>query len=507
MENEDKMQAPFFGVEPTTYSLPRPLENQRFSRSPSVPDVEATIPLSHIAYGGLTVSLISSDLYCPMTMSARTKYAMPIRGGSGTSTELLLLDFLKDVLEGKKGNYALHTIFKRSPMAPDGRGLFARTCQGTLRSFELISSEISSRDPAQVAAAGMFLFTDRFPSDLGLEKRRMDAIKMRVGSSDPLSRVLKANSSEQVPQKAALASAPDWLKDILSSSLGEDFRGVLADSLLPPKYLVARANSLLTDREGSLKELMDARVWAEASELDPDAILLLDGTSVDSLQAYREGRLEVQDLSSQLVCRLAVKGMTTGKVIDACAGNGGKTLALSAMMGNKGNLVSMDNNERSLSRLRQRARRAQVWNYQRVHVKGDAELEPYKDWADVVLVDAPCSGLGTLRRNPDIKLHLDREQVSKFPMIQLDLLRTYSNLVRPGGRLIYSTCTLNRSENEGVVNSFLSEAKGFELKDAHDLMPDLPKDLFRGPFFQILPADDRSGFYAAFMIKSKDTVS
>jgi len=322
--------------------------------------------------------------------------------GTGASMELLLLDFLRSVHEGKKGNYALHAIFKNNAMPPDRRSRFARACQGTLRLHDLIASEITSRDPVQLTAAGTFLFTDRFPSDLRLEKRRLEAIKMRVRSSDPLSRVLKASSSDQVPQKASLASAPDWLKDILSSSLGEDFRKVLADSLLPPRYLGARANTLLTDREGLIKELRKAKVWVEGSELDPDGVKLLDGTSVDSLQAYREGRLEVQDLSSQLVCRLAVAGPAPSKVIDACAGNGGKTLALSALMGNKGNLVSMDTNERSLSRLRQRGRRAQIWNYQRVHVKGDEELEPYRNWADVVLVDAPCSGLGSLRRNPDI---------------------------------------------------------------------------------------------------------
>jgi 16S rRNA (cytosine967-C5)-methyltransferase len=324
---------------------------------------------------------------------------------------------------------------------------------------------------------------------------------MRVRGSDPLSRVLKASSSDQVPQKASLASAPDWLKDILSSSLGEDFRKVLADSLLPPRYLGGRANTLLTDREGLIKELKKAKVWVEGSELDPDGVKLLDGTSVDSLQAYREGRLEVQDLSSQLVCRLAVAGPAPSKVIDACAGNGGKTLALSALMGNKGALISMDNNERSLSRLRQRGRRAQVWNYQRVHVKGDEALEPYRNWADVVLVDAPCSGLGTLRRNPDIKLHLNRDQIIAFPALQLSLLKVYSRMVKAGGRLVYSTCTLNRAENEGVVNSFLSEAKGFELKDAQNLAPSLPKDLFRGPFFQPLPSEDRSGFFAAILLK------
>jgi 16S rRNA (cytosine967-C5)-methyltransferase len=252
-----------------------------------------------------------------------------------------------------------------------------------------------------------------------------------------------------------------------------------------------------------LDELKKENVRAVASDLDMNALLLPEGTSIDSLSSYREGRLEVQDISSQLVCRLAIAGMGATRVIDACAGNGGKTLALAALMQNKGSLISMDTNERSLARLRQRGRRAQVWNYQRAHVKGWDDLRPYEGWADVVLVDAPCSGLGTLRRNPDIKLHLDREQVSKFPMVQLDLLRTYSKMVRPGGRLVYSTCTLNRSENEGVVNSFLSESKGFELKDAHNLLPDLPKDLFRGPFFQPLPADDRSGFYAAFMMKSE----
>jgi 16S rRNA (cytosine967-C5)-methyltransferase len=119
----------------------------------------------------------------------------------------------------------------------------------------------------------------------------------------------------------------------------------------------------------------------------------------------------------------------------------------------------------------------------------------------MVLVDAPCSGLGTMRRNPDIKLHLTRDRLREFPQIQLPLLATYSRLVAKGGRLVYSTCTLNPDENEKVVYRFTAEHPEFTIVDASGLMPDLPGGMFRGPFFHPMPGADRSGFFSAIMRK------
>jgi 16S rRNA (cytosine967-C5)-methyltransferase len=212
--------------------------------------------------------------------------------------------------------------------------------------------------------------------------------------------------------------------------------------------------------------------------------------------------MEVQDISSQIACRLSIAGIDPKRVIDACAGNGGKTLALAALMQNKGVLISIDTNEKALLRTRQRARRAQVWNYQRLALKDEKDLDQYKDWADMVLVDGPCSGLGTMRRNPDIKLHLTQEKLREFPSIQMPIVESYSRLVSKGGRLVYSTCTLNPEENEKIVYRFTSKHPEFSILPARSLIPDLPKEMFRGQFFYPMPSEDHSGFFAAIMKRS-----
>jgi 16S rRNA (cytosine967-C5)-methyltransferase len=413
--------------------------------------------------------------------------------------EVLLKRFIEDVRDGSKSNSAMHSILRGSHLAPERRSALIRACNGDLRYWYLISDEIRSEDPLQMAAAGMMLFTDWFPGGIGIPRERLSVIKERLNGSGTIRGAMGAKEAKQVPEKAALMSVPSFIKDHLYISYGETAREVLSDALLPPKYLGVRTNTLVMDRDGLASELNIEGVNATRSELDPDALLIPDGSAVDKLTAYRDGHMEVQDISSQIACRIALAGIEGKKVIDACAGNGGKTLSLAALMQNKGVLISIDPNERSLLRTRQRARRAQVWNYQRLHLKSEKDLDPYIGWADMVLVDGPCSGLGTMRRNPDIKLHLTQEQFRRFPDIQLPLLRTYSRLVAKSGRLVYSTCTLNPDENEKLIYRFNAEHPEFKIVPAKDLIPDLPRDLFRGPFFYPMPSEERSGFFAAIM--------
>ena len=192
-----------------------------------------------------------------------------------------------------------------------------------------------------------------------------------------------------------------------------------------------------------------------------------------ALKAFKAGLFEVQDEGSQLIAEAC--GAKPGQlVIDACAGAGGKTLALAAQMENKGRLVACDRDGRRLLELKQRARRAGAHNWEPRTVaegaSGTARIADLVGKADVVLIDAPCSGLGALRRNPDARWRLDEAEVDSFPPRQKEILERYAALVRPGGRLVYATCSINQRENEEVRAHFLAGHREFEPIDPSELL-------------------------------------
>ncbi|MDG6224178.1 MAG: RsmB/NOP family class I SAM-dependent RNA methyltransferase [Candidatus Thermoplasmatota archaeon] len=411
-----------------------------------------------------------------------------------------LKDFITSVLSGEKSNRSLHRILKYSNLDDRSRSRVAISCYSYLRWHHIFTKEIGSADPNELAMAASMVFLKEMPKDHDLFWERRKAIKATVERSKILPAITSIDRREDVSDNIASSSVPEFISSTLINSLGkEKAYDALADSLLHPRYIGIRTNTLLSTRDKVMRSISKVVNSPMMTDLDPDAFLLPDGTRIDDLEEYRQGLIEVQDISSQIACRIALAGIEGLKVVDACAGNGGKTLALSALMKNRGMLISMDTNERSLQRLRQRGRRAQIWNYQRLHVKDPSSLDPYREWADLVLVDAPCSGLGTMRRNPDIKIHLKQEDMERFPMVQYDILKTYSDLVKPGGRLVYSTCSMDKSENGSIVERFLKENEGFHPVQADGMVPYLPKDLFRGTYFHPMPGDDRSGFFAAII--------
>jgi len=210
---------------------------------------------------------------------------------------------------------------------------------------------------------------------------------------------------------------------------------------------------------------------------------------------------EVMDEGSQLVAE-AVAPPPRGRVVDACAGAGGKTLALAAHLDGQGRILALDSNGKKLEELRRRARRAGLSNVTARQVRG-AELpgEARIGRWDRVLVDAPCSGLGTLRRNPEARWRLDAKTVDGFPVQQLALMVTYAPLVAPGGRLIYATCTVLRQENEAVVERFLEERPDFVLMPLREIWgKERAGRLGDGDFLKVYPhRHGTDGFFAAVM--------
>ena len=266
-------------------------------------------------------------------------------------------------------------------------------------------------------------------------------------------------------------SVPDWLDTLGEESLGADLWTKELKALNTQAPVVLRANRLLTDLQGLAEKLRNEGIQTESLPDNPDALILRERQNVFRTKAFQQGLFEVQDASSQLVAPfLQVEpGM---RVVDACAGAGGKTLHLAALMENKGQLLALEIYPSKLAELRKRAKRARAHNIETRLIDSSKVVKRLKDSADRVLIDAPCTGLGVLRRNPDAKWKLQPEFVESVCLTQGELLQQYSKMVRPGGILVYATCSILPRENADQVQHFLHSPAGsaFRLEEERSLL-------------------------------------
>ena len=267
-------------------------------------------------------------------------------------------------------------------------------------------------------------------------------------------------------------SVPDWLDEVGETSLGtESWTRELA-ALNQQAPVILRANRLCTSPEALQQKLEEEGVATDLIPGYPDALQLRERGNVFRTRALQHGLFEVQDAASQIVAPFlgAEPGM---RVIDACAGAGGKTLHLSAMMENKGQLLALDIYPGKLKELRKRAKRAGAHNIETRLITSSKVIKRLSDTADRVLIDAPCTGLGVLRRNPDAKWKLGPDFVEKVCDTQLDLLTRYSQMLRRGGKMVYATCSILPSENQQQVDAFLKSKAGqeFQLLQVCSLLP------------------------------------
>jgi 16S rRNA (cytosine967-C5)-methyltransferase len=263
-------------------------------------------------------------------------------------------------------------------------------------------------------------------------------------------------------REAMRRSFPTWMLERLVADLGEVEALALADALNLRAPLTVRTNSVKIDRAGLAARLEADGIRTRPTPLSSAGLIFETRVNAFGLAAFREGLFEVMDEGSQLVAEV-VAPPPRGRVVDACAGAGGKTLALAALLAGQGRVLALDVAGRKLEELRRRARRAGLSSVMAREVDGGALPEDARPGAwDRVLVDAPCSGLGTLRRNPEARWRLTPADLDRFPARQLGLLVDYAPLCAVGGRLIYATCTVLSAENERVVERLLAERPEFE---------------------------------------------
>lgn len=255
---------------------------------------------------------------------------------------------------------------------------------------------------------------------------------------------------------------PNWLEQLLIQALGQQELSALVSAIAEPASLDLRVNLSKAKAEKTLEELKLQGVEASLAGILDEALRVQGKPNIERSRAYEMGLIEVQDLGSQLLSRLACpkRGQT---LVDFCAGAGGKTLALAAALRGTGRVYAIDRSAPRLAKLKPRLARSGVNNVWTMAIHGtfDSRLDRIKGKADVVFVDAPCSGTGTLRRSPDLKWRLSQDKLEGFVSLQTEIISAASQLVRPGGRLVYATCSLLPAENQGVVDRFLLEHPGF----------------------------------------------
>lgn len=283
-------------------------------------------------------------------------------------------------------------------------------------------------------------------------------------------------------------SIPDWLDELGEKELGKRWDAEIS-ALNQLADVVLRVNPLKATVEQVQNELNDLEIETETIAGVPHALKLKERANIFSTEAFKNGWFEVQDASSQLVAQLLdpKPGM---RVIDACAGAGGKSLHIAALMENKGQVISMDLYENKLNELKRRARRNGAFNIETRVIESTKVIKKLIEKADKVLIDAPCSGLGVLKRNPDTKWKTTPDFLEKVTKTQAELLDSYSRMLKPGGQLVYATCSILPSENDKQVKAFLKRDSGKEF--------DLIKDK------KVWPSESGfDGFYMALLQKKE----
>ncbi len=351
--------------------------------------------------------------------------------------------------EGQYADKVIERTLKSNPKwGARDRSFIAETTYEMVRWWRLINYLSPSKDYWDLFGTYWLMQGNRLPEWEEFARINPDKVKGKY---------------ESIQDPALMESIPDWLQKLGEKELGDLWKTEI-HALNEEAEVVLRVNTLKTTREKLKNQLADDGINTYIVKGYPDALILEERQNVFRHAAFKAGLFEVQDASSQLVAAaLAVEpGM---RVIDACAGAGGKALHLAALMENKGRILALDVEDWKLQQAKLRARRDGVSILEPKPIEGTKTIKRLKESADRLLLDVPCSGLGVLRRNPDTKWKLSPESIEKVQLAQQEILQSYPSMLKKGGQMVYATCSILPSENELQVKKFLESEAGndFEL--------------------------------------------
>jgi 16S rRNA (cytosine967-C5)-methyltransferase len=376
------------------------------------------------------------------------------------------------------------------------RALVADTVYAALRHRRLLEHVTPHASPREMALATIVKLQ-------GVGLGQIEAV-LKPGEREWLA-ALKAQPLESLPYEVR-ADLPDWVLERLKRTHDEAAILEIARGLQQPAPLDLRVNTHKAPREAVLDRLEFDEIAAEPTRLSPIGVRLREKPSLNSHPMFLDGAVEVQDEGSQVLGML-VEPRRGEMVVDFCAGAGGKTLQMGAAMGSSGRLYAFDVSDKRLANLGPRLKRSGLSNVfpQRIAGENDPKVKRLRGKIDRVLVDAPCTGLGTLRRNPDLKTRQSAAGLAELNVKQRAILDAAATLLKPGGRLVYGTCSLLAEENEDIVTAFLAGHPDFRLVPAKEVLDRQGVKLEGvGDYLRLYPhVHHTDGFFAAVLEKTK----
>ena len=422
----------------------------------------------------------------------------------------------------------LDQTIKRASFSERDRALLTEITLGTLRWRGTIDAHLSRHLRRPLADTDPFLrnvlrvtlyqmlFLDKIP-DYAAVNEAVELAKARGGHrqgdfvngvlrnflrSDARAQPLAAAGDDSISALALQYSHPDWVVRRWTEQFGIQvaLALMLANNEKPP--LVVRASLHRSSREAVLDRLRQDGVSAKSTSRSPQGIVLTSGGVLARIPAFQEGLIQAQSEASQLVVYLLAP-RPGERILDACAAPGGKATHIAEMMGDSGDVIAADASAKGIAKIRENCARLRLKSVHAVRTDLTRDV-PNPDHApyDRILVDAPCSGFGTLRSHPEIKWQRNEKDIRRLSRLQTTILNRVAPSVKAGGIVVYSTCTLMSEENDQVVRNFLLTHDQFELEDAINYLPGEAKSMAREKYFLALPhLDNTDGFFAARMRK------
>ncbi|MGE5129137.1 MAG: RsmB/NOP family class I SAM-dependent RNA methyltransferase [Sphingomonadaceae bacterium] len=422
---------------------------------------------------------------------------MTVHAGQLAHAEALAADLLR--FSGPADQTVSRYFRAHRQLGQSDRAFVAEIVYAILRRRRSLEASVGSAAPRALLLAALVRAQ-------GMSGRALQDV-LREGEGALVARV-RAAKTEDWPA-GVRADLPDWLWQRLAAEYGTDDAMRIAQGMLGPAPLDLRVNIARLDREAALARLAASGIDAAPTRYSPVGIRVAGKPAINRHELFEQGLIEVQDEGSQLLAYL-VAPRRGEMVADFCAGAGGKTLALAAIMRGTGRIYAMDVSAWRLQDLAPRAARAGVSNVHPLVLTGEGDVRARRlsGKIDRVLVDAPCSGFGTLRRNPDLKWRHGEEAIAELARKQIGILEAAARLLKPGGRLVYATCSILREENEAVAEAFAAAHPEFATLSCAELLAAQRIALDTGLTLRLWPhRHGTDGFFAAAFVRRGDSHS